>query len=60
MKNKKGITLISLVLTIVILLILASVVTYSGMGIIKSSKLTAFEAELKIMQTRSKWLISKI
>ncbi len=60
MKNKKGITLIALVLTIIILLILASVATYSGMGIINSSKLTAFEAELKIMQTRSKRLISKI
>ncbi len=60
MKKQKGITLIALVLTVIILLILASVVTYSGMGIVNSSKLTAFEVELKTMQTRSKRLISKI
>lgn len=52
MKNKKGITLISLVITIIVLLILASIGTYSGINIIKSSKLTAFTTELKIMQTQ--------
>lgn len=52
MKNRKGITLISLVITIIVLLILASIGTYSGINIIKSSKLTAFTTELKIMQTQ--------
>lgn len=52
MKNKKGITLISLVITIVVLLILASIATYSGISVIKSSRLTAFVTELKIMQTQ--------
>ena len=51
MKNTKGITLISLIITIIILVILASVGTYSGIEVIKSSKLTAFTAEMKIMQT---------
>lgn len=52
MKKEKGITLISLVVTIIILSILASIATYSGVSVIKSSKLTTFTAELKIMQAQ--------
>lgn len=52
MKNTKGITLISLVITIVVLVILASIATYSGIDVVRSSKLTAFSTELKIMQTQ--------
>lgn len=51
MKNRKGITLISLVITVIVLAILASIATYSGINVIRSSKFTAFTAELKIMQT---------
>ena len=51
MRNKKGVTLISLVVTIIVLLILASIATYSGIQIIESSKITTFTAEMKIMQT---------
>lgn len=51
-KNTKGITLVTLVITIVVLLILASIATYSGIEVIKSSKLTTFTTEMKIMQTQ--------
>ena len=37
-KKENGITLMSLVITIVILIILASIATYSGIEVIKSSK----------------------
>ena len=50
--NSKGITLIALVVTIIVLLILASIATYSGIQIIESSKITTFTAEMKIMQTQ--------
>ena len=50
--NQKGVTLLALIITIVILLILASIATYSGIDIIRSSKLTTFTAEMKIMQTQ--------
>lgn len=51
-ENRKGITLITLVITIVVILILASIATYSGIEVIKFSKLTAFTTEMKIMQTQ--------
>ena len=51
-ENRKGITLVSLVITIVVLLILVSIATYSGIEVIKSSRLTTFTTEMKIMQTQ--------
>ena len=51
-KIQKGITLISLAVTIIILLILASVTTYTGINSIESSKLSTFTAEMKIMQIK--------
>lgn len=57
MKNKKGnenaITLISLVITIVILLILATIGISTGIETINSSKLTKFNTEMKIMQLKA-------
>ena len=50
--NNKGITLVTLVITIIVLLILSSIATYSGLNVIKSSKLTVFTTEMKIMQTK--------
>lgn len=41
----------ALIITIIILLILASIATYSGVATVKSARLTAFTTELKIMQT---------
>ena len=49
--NQNGVTLLALVITIVVLLILASVATYSGIDIIRTSRLNTFTAEMKIMQT---------
>ena len=50
--NNRGITLVALVITIIILLILASIATYSGLNVVKFSKLTTFTTEMKIMQTK--------
>lgn len=52
MKNEKGITLISLVVTIVIMLIIAGVATYSGMESIQSSKKSAFISEMEMIQAK--------
>ena len=49
-KNNSGITLISLVITIIVLLILASIGIISGINTVRSSQLTKFTTEMKIMQ----------
>lgn len=51
-KSNAGITLISLVITIIILLILASIGINSGINTIKSSGMTKFTTEMKIMQLK--------
>ena len=57
--NSKGITLISLVITIAVLLILASIATYSGIDVIRQSKLNKFTAEMKVMQAQVNDLYQK-
>lgn len=59
-KKENGITLMSLVITIVILIILASIATYSGIEVIKSSKLTKFTTEMRIMQIQVNELYQKM
>ena len=52
MKNNKGITIISLVITVIVLMILLSVGSYTGLSSIKSSKFVKFKTELEIMQAQ--------
>ena len=59
MRKEKGITLIALTITIIILIILASITTYSGISTIKSSKLNRFKQELEIMQSQVNMLYEK-
>lgn len=51
-KNNSGITLVSLVITIIVLLILASITVYSGISTVRSARLTKFTTELKMMQQK--------
>lgn len=51
MKKVEGVTLLTLAIAVIVLGILASVTVYSGIEIVRSSKVTAFSTELKIMQT---------
>ena len=59
MRRNRGITLIALTVTIIILLILASVTTYSGISTIQSSKLNKYKQELEIMQSEVNLLYEK-
>lgn len=52
MKNQKGITLITLVITIIILIIITGVVTYSGLESVSISQKTAFISELEMIQAK--------
>lgn len=49
-ESERGITLIALTITILVLLVLSAVAINSGISTIKSAKLTAFTAEMKLMQ----------
>ena len=50
--KESGITLVALVITVIVLLILSSIATYSGLNVVRSSKFTVFTTEMKIMQTK--------
>ena len=52
MKNQKGITLTTLVITIVVMIIIAGVTTYSGFESIKSAQTTIFTQELEMIQAK--------
>ncbi len=52
MKNNKGITLIALSVMIIVILILASITTTTGLNVIKESRFNKVVAEMKIMQTK--------
>ena len=56
--NEKGITLVALVITIIILIVLASIGTYAAKDTIESARLTKFTTELKIMQYKVNELYS--
>lgn len=58
--NNKGVTLTSLVVTVMILLILTSVAIYSGKSGIEESKQTAFQTELQIVQNRVNIIYQKM
>lgn len=51
-KNDKGITLIVLITTIILMLILTSVATYTGINIYKRAQVTKFVAQMQIIQTK--------
>lgn len=51
-KENKGITLIALIITIIVMLILTSVVTYSGIETYKSTQVTKFVTQMQLIQTR--------
>ena len=50
-KDNKGITLIALIITIIIMLILGSVTAYTGINSYKSSRVNKFVMQMQLLQT---------
>jgi len=51
MKKEKGITLVGLVMSIIILIIISSIAVYSGTGTVRYAKFNKAKSEMEIMQT---------
>ena len=51
MKDKKGVTLIALVITIIVILILASIAIYSGASTIRYAKYNKAKSEIQVIQS---------
>lgn len=58
-KDNKGITLVILVLTIVILIILSSVTIYTGVDTYKNAKVVKFVEQMKFIQSKVDELVNK-
>ena len=54
MKENKGVTLTSLVITIIVLLIIAGISVYSGTDIIKRAKLEELKTNMLLIETKAK------
>ena len=60
LKRQNGITMISLVVTIIVLVILSSMVTHTGISSIKNTRFERFKNELEIVQKNDKMLKSQL
>lgn len=59
MKSEKGITLLSLIVTIIVILIIAGVAAYSGMESVNTAKRTAFISEMEMIQAKVNTIYEK-
>ena len=57
-KDNKGITLIALIITVVLMLILISVTTYTGLDTYRHSKVNKYIAQMQLLQTKIDDLVS--
>ena len=58
-KKISGITLITLTITIIVLIILASITLYSGLSTVRNSKFLRFRTQLEIIQAQVDMLNEK-
>lgn len=57
-KDNKGITLVALIITVILMLILVSITTYSGINTYKNAQVTKFVTQMQLLQTKVDSLIS--
>lgn len=59
LKNNKGITIVALIITVILMLILVSVATYSGINTYKNTEVTKFVAQMQLIQTKVDELVEE-
>lgn len=57
-KDNRGITLVALIMTIILMLILVSVTTYSGINSYKNAQVTKFVTQMQLLQAKVDDLVS--
>lgn len=57
-KDNRGITLVALIITIILMLILVSVTTYSGINSYKNAQVTKFVTQMQLLQAKVDDLVS--
>lgn len=57
--SNKGITIVALIITIILMLILVSVATYSGINTYKNTQVTKFVAQMQLIQTKIDELVEE-
>lgn len=60
LKNNKGITLTTLVITIILLLIFASIITYGGSELIKKAKVESLKTNMLLIQAEAKSAVEQV
>lgn len=59
MKNEKGVTLVSLVITVILIIILAGVTTYSGIESYNNMKIENYVAQLRVIQEKVDLIVNE-
>ena len=59
MSRNKGVTLISLVITIIVLLIIAGISVYSGKGVIKKANLEELKTNMLLIEAKTKGYVEE-
>ncbi len=54
MKNNKGVTLVALMITIIVMLIIAGIAVYSGTGLIKQAKVEDVKTNMLLLEGKVK------
>ena len=60
MKNQKGITLIALTITIIVMLIIASITIYAGIDLVKQAKLQDLVTNMLLVQVKAKEYLEEV
>lgn len=60
MENKKGITLVALTITIVVMIIIASITAYEGINLLKQSKLQDLVTNMLLIQAKAKEYLEEV
>lgn len=60
LKENRGVTLLALVITIVVMIIIASIAVYTGTGTIKQAQLEELKTNMLLIEAKAKGLVEEV